>query len=567
MLPSALIKAEIDRFLSSSSPDVLCIKGKWGVGKTYSWGETLTAASERPDGVALAKYAYVSLFGINSVDELKYAIFSNTLPRENLAGAPSLESLGASMSIVRNAIAKNNWILDVLPWTRSLNSAIAPALFMTVRGQLICIDDLERRGQKLELADVLGLVSFLKEDRKCKVVLLLNDEELVGDARQAFDKYLEKVVDTTLTYKTTPDEAIAKAGIKGDEIGKHVSECCAALGLSNIRVIKKIDRLVRLARPRFSQYDPEVFRQATRSLVMLCWAFHQPGEAPTFEFLRTKKTDLTYGLKNDDLTPREIAWNALLSSYGFLWVDDLDLVLMKAVEDGYFDPEALSGPAAKADEKAKSAKADGSFEDAWRTYHDSFDDNQDSVLAAIYESFVKSFKYVSPLNLNGTVKLFKALGHGEQANEMIQAYVNGRDEPREFFDLDRYPFGGNIDDPDVRAAFAEKAAKLAPSPNIPNMLMALKDGGWDEETLELIASLSVEEFHKVLVEVKGVNLRRIISGCLQFNRIGNATEAMLKISTKATEALQRIAATSQLNARRVASYGIKPAEIPDSPKA
>lgn len=41
--------------------------------------------------------------------------------------------------------------------------------FMTVREQVICIDDLERRGKNLDVVDVLGLISFLCEQRKCKV--------------------------------------------------------------------------------------------------------------------------------------------------------------------------------------------------------------------------------------------------------------------------------------------------------------------------------------------------------------------------------------------------------------
>jgi hypothetical protein len=67
--------------------------------------------------------------------------------------------------------------------------------------------------------------------------------------RKPSTRYLEKVVDTTLAYRTTPKEAIAKAGIGEDPIGKHVSECCASLGVSNIRVIKTIDRVVRLSAP------------------------------------------------------------------------------------------------------------------------------------------------------------------------------------------------------------------------------------------------------------------------------------------------------------------------------
>lgn len=36
-----LIKQQINRFLSSQTPEVISIKGAWGVGKTYAWNTYL----------------------------------------------------------------------------------------------------------------------------------------------------------------------------------------------------------------------------------------------------------------------------------------------------------------------------------------------------------------------------------------------------------------------------------------------------------------------------------------------------------------------------------------------
>jgi hypothetical protein len=37
MTSTAIVQAEIERFLRSSEPEVLCITGDWGVGKTYTF--------------------------------------------------------------------------------------------------------------------------------------------------------------------------------------------------------------------------------------------------------------------------------------------------------------------------------------------------------------------------------------------------------------------------------------------------------------------------------------------------------------------------------------------------
>ena len=60
--------------------------------------------------------------------------------------------------------------------------------FLSVRRQLVCLDDLERAGSGLSTRDVLGLTSSLKEDRRCKIVLLLNDEQLEKSSRIEFNR-------------------------------------------------------------------------------------------------------------------------------------------------------------------------------------------------------------------------------------------------------------------------------------------------------------------------------------------------------------------------------------------
>src|SRR5271169_594822 len=86
----------------------------------------------------------------------------------------------------------------------------------------------------------------------------------------------------------------------------------------------------------------------------------------------------------------------------------------------------------------------------------SFADNQDLVLDAIYQSVLNDVQHITPMDLNGTVTVFKELGRQHQASEIIKLYVESQGEDRRLFDLERYPFGGEIEDPDVVRAFTEK---------------------------------------------------------------------------------------------------------------
>ena len=86
----ALIEKEVRRLLSTKEPEVVCISGRWGVGKTFAWRRYLEEAHARKGGIALKKYAYVSLFGINSLDDLKYAVFENSIDVDSIGVEASL---------------------------------------------------------------------------------------------------------------------------------------------------------------------------------------------------------------------------------------------------------------------------------------------------------------------------------------------------------------------------------------------------------------------------------------------------------------------------------------------
>jgi hypothetical protein len=96
---------------------------------------------------------------------------------------------------------------------------------------------------------------------------------------------------------------------------------------------------------------------------------------------------------------------------------------LKGIRDGFFDPSSIRKCGSDLNRKIEAGSLDASFQAAWDFYHDSFDDNQDDVLDAIYKSFFKGVKYIAPMNMSSTVALFKALGREGQASEMLKHYV------------------------------------------------------------------------------------------------------------------------------------------------
>ncbi|MGO7897940.1 hypothetical protein ACC719_10760 [Rhizobium ruizarguesonis] len=107
-----LIEKEILRFLADSEPEVLCIRGKWGVGKTHTWDRLLAKATYN-NAVALKKYAYVTLFGLNSLEDLRFSIFENTNSGAELTQAATIESFSSMIQQAADAGRRSRNLLEL----------------------------------------------------------------------------------------------------------------------------------------------------------------------------------------------------------------------------------------------------------------------------------------------------------------------------------------------------------------------------------------------------------------------------------------------------------------------
>ena len=564
----ALIENEIRLLLATKEPTVVCISGRWGVGKTYAWNHYLKEAHDRSKGIGLKRYAYVSLFGVNSLDEFKYALFANAVSVDAIGKEPGIETLKANMTATSEQWGKQALpILSKISFFKKYATDVSSLGFWTFKETIVCIDDIERRGENLSIRDVLGLVMLLKEQRKCKVIMILNDEKLSDDTED-FRLYFEKIVDISLKFAPTPAECVQIALTTADAKDRVLAESCVTLGINNIRLIKKIERSIRNIEPMLAKYDELVLRQAVQSLVLLGWCVYEPGIAPPIDYVRSFNVYAVASDKNKTLSDSEVSWNSTLSSFGFTSMDEFDSVLLDGIRDGYFNSQKLEERAANLDKIIKDKKADSSFTQAWALYHDSFDNNQEEVLDSIVDSFKKNVHVVNALSMDGTVSLLKELGRGEQAAEILALYVESRGNSRESFELTNWPLGGNVTDPDVRDAFKRKLQTTEIQRNPRDVLLAIgKAQSWSQEDISLLAAVSMDEYYRMLKETKGDVLRKLIDAGLFFKRISNASAPTLEISKRVKEALRRIGQESPLNACRVRKYGVRVEQSDITPRA
>lgn len=348
------------------------------------------------------------------------------------------------------------------------------------------------------------------------------------------------------------------------DAGKMLAEYCIVLGISNIRVIKKIERSVRQIEPLLAPFDAQVLTRAAKWIALYGWSIYEPDRAPSLEYLQRRKTVLFSSKKKEALSEKEAAWNALLDAYGASTPDEFTLALIDGIRNGYFDPPMIEKHASELHGSITRSQQGSSFENAWGPFHDSFTANQEDVLDGIHAAFIKNVQSIAPMNVSGTVGLFKELGRPQQAAELLKYYIEQHADNRKLFDIDNNPFRDHIDDADVIQAFK---AKFATFENVVDPVAVLQSmansNGWHPDDLDILSKLPAESYYDIFKKFQGNDLRKLINACLQFDRIVNATGPMMEISRRAREALKRIGEESPLNAKRVAKYGIQFEEIPD----
>lgn len=552
------VKAQIDRFLKSVDPEVLCIRGNWGTGKTYVWQTAAKNLRDGKDKVALDQYAYVSLFGVNSINQLRSSILQNTLPRAQIGDLVTSETVKAKLNPIEGALKRGLMaMLNVAG--EGVFDAVVSGLLIMVSKQIICFDDLERKGADLRTGDVLGYVSYLKEERKCKIVILLNDEALKEDDFAQFGSYLEKVVDFNLKFEPTPEQsaAIALDGAN-DQIKDLIRERCIKLGIDNVRVIRKIYRLAQEIEPLLKAYKVEVLHSVVTTIVLMAWAHFQPELAPTKEFLTTRSNFYAdfIGNKDGKLSATEIKWMQLIREYGYSYTDDFDHALLRGIEDGYFSKEIVERHAEELNQRVKADEAAARLRTAWRQFQDTFADTAEECLRQFAACLTENGRFYDLHNVVPIVSLFRDLGRREEGDRLFGAYLESRKGIKGAYDLTDTTIFGNRVDPDIRELVSRFEQGDKPRYEVDELFFRLCDDGYDRSITEQLAAIPISEYVRVLTKYTGSELGIIRRALTQYNQLGNPSDAQQKIIRNAGAALEQIGRESTINKLRTESWGI-----------
>ncbi|MCM5704972.1 hypothetical protein [Larsenimonas salina] len=443
---------------------------------------------------------------------LNTQFFENTIKKEIIGTEASLETLKTNTASLAESFGRQSFnFFKGASVVKSFAPAIETISFLSLNKMLICIDDLERKGKGLEIKDVLGLVSLLKEQKNCKVVLLLNDgEEGLND----YKKYREKVIDIELVFAPDPEECAEIAYSQQTPNFSKLRELTTSLGIRNIRILKKIERLAALALPLVKEFEPEVSDQVLHSLVLYAWSYFCSSsneEIPPLEFI-TGKSYTLLGIGDEAVDDQQKKWKTTLQAYNYQLTDELDFFLSEFVKTGYFVEDELKEKAADKNQQVIASKSEGSFSSAWRLYHDTFENNGDEVVKCLYESFKENCKHITPVNLNGTVLLLRELGEDDKASEIIDIYIKNRKEETELFNMKEINLFGDIRDQEIADKFNHIYSQSVDTETAKQVLerMAGKSA-WNQSDEVVLANTSVDDYYHLFKNERGVHLSSFVT--------------------------------------------------------
>jgi len=563
-MSSSRALTEFHRCLDSQEPQILSISGLWGVGKTYAW-RTAINKHRKSGSLPMNRYAYASAFGIRSLEELKAAVFQSTVRLDRGEIEPTVRSFTDHVKSIdglgalaerggRSGLKLFENLVSMIPYAGKSSGLLLPSASLLIKNQIVCLDDIERSGDGLNIVDILGFASMLKEERKCKVILLLNDQSL-GNQETAYRTYLEKVVDQAVTYLPTAYESAAIALDTSDPLENALFQRVSKLGIVNIRVINRLKKFIKMLYPTIEDFNEKLLEQSISTIALAGWSIFEPNIAPDIE--RLLQYNRFTGMFSDKETSAEDAeLNSMLSAYGFGHFDDFDLSLLDGLNNGSFDEERIASLGKILNEQFEKYDAQAEIHKSWEIYGGSFDDNSDELISCFRSTVAKFGEYMSPGEIDNIVTTIEELGKSELSDELVETYMEKQGHrDRGFFELSSHRAISRPIDNRIVEAFKSKLESMPLERDPAEILLEIgRSNGWNPTDVEYLASLSEDQLYEMFKNAKGDDLRDMLRPAIRFGQshVPDSSEAIIGEKTQAV--LRRISNENKLNEIRARPY-------------
>ena len=233
---------ELESRLDNEFSDIykcVLIKGEWGIGKTYFL---------RKKYLCNKKHIYISLFGLDSIEEIKIEIYSK---------------LNKVLNFIKNGINRMKGSSINLPFTSIsipyLENDIEKAIEKKCKKErfIIVIDDLERKSSNIKMEAILGIIESISNIKNSLIIVVANENKITEKEKSIYLNFSEKVIQKIYNvdcYSYTASDKILKNSIDAIDIDKELKKIISSATIkifnsdyvNNLRTLEKGLNFVKL---------------------------------------------------------------------------------------------------------------------------------------------------------------------------------------------------------------------------------------------------------------------------------------------------------------------------------
>lgn len=424
------VEEALDAFMRHETKRVFALIGEWGVGKSYLWHDyirnrlrernkrslLICRPYRKESPIKCSRYAYASLFGIGSLENLEQVLVAKSI-------STSSDAVSFSADNLKNSL---DWLKDLKP-VKEYGSILTKLVSLLLNDALICLDDLERRGKDLDLAAVLGLVSMLKEERNCKVVIIFNQEKLIADqgAKEVWGRYCEKIVDASLAFDPKVESNLAVA-IKNEGIRTHLLPVFLKLNVNNLRVMNLCNWLVEEFQSSLLRIPKEAHAKILLHIGVYCCVRYAQVLGPEHDVSWVLELNPYSFMGDDEVTEAATKAANIMATISFC-PNDYDKSIVDCLLIGTYDQENFVYLVNRDCEQQKWSETEDAYVATWKEFYGSrFTVATAQVSDAMVDFLHSHFKTLRMKYMHNTVDFILRIDDGRHSEmtELYSSYVH-----------------------------------------------------------------------------------------------------------------------------------------------
>jgi hypothetical protein len=482
------IKKFLDNFLDSPVPGVIAIKGDWGAGKTYYITHYL---QNRPQ-IKNKLVSFVSLFGLTDIEQVRRSIMPSAVSAKKLTEGKTASWLQKTLRIVRRA-----------PKVSDLESVFTELENYLTRDLLIVFDDVERKSEELSLKSFLGLVNFLAEQAECKVIIILNEDQLSEADKKELGIFREKLIDREVLFAPGYVDN-AKLFFHDQRLFDRALDVFTSVECRNLRVINKCHLAVKEFERELSSLEREYREPVLEQVIVLACLYYQFGGKVDFSDLHD-----SYIRNMFDKGKKPKSESAeILKKAGYI-PKDSDNVIINYLTTGLFDASATASLIKKQATTGERGDLQRNERAIYRMLWANLHGTSEEFCRKMSEFLDSNLDRLTRNEIVQASAALQAVGFTGDTKKWLDAFIISHAPSATYEDLDI--FSQSAHSGEAKKAVAERRSSLLRSRHPKEIIYAMyQRSGWNQEDIAALNAYSIDEYVEWLRAADDEHLLRIL---------------------------------------------------------